>query len=699
MAVALLCAAAVSVSPALAQSAPTVSAVTPSMLSVPYLPQTEALCGGAAAAMVMRYWGAQDVYPDAFAPLVDRSAGGIRTSALVGALQERSWTAVAGPGDGEQMARELGRGRPVIALIEDRPGRYHYVVVVASAEGKIVLHDPARAPSRVVDVAKFDAAWQKSQRWMLILLPPDPGSGLRLPPDPGSGLGLSPGAKRRPDPDSGAKPRPDPDTGVERRPDPGVEPTEPCAGAVEDGVALAERGDRVAARRALEATAGSCPAASGPWRELAGLDVLDQSWTAAADHARRAIAINPGDSYAWQLLATAEYVRHDDLAALAAWNHVGEPRADLVDIKGLEHTRYRVIAGAIGVGPRELLTPDALRLAERRVRAVPAIAFARVTFRPVENGKATIDAAVVERNQAPTTYASWIGTGLRAATDRELETSFSNLSGGGDVVTVSWRWWEHRPMVAASYAAPGPGGVWRLDVSRETQTFGVAAPLRFEETRTRAGVEIGNWIDQRTRLAGGAAIEDWSDRPRTASVSGRVEFWPVVDRLALEAGAATWRGADGSFAGADAAARWRSTASLAGTVWRIDTGYRAATAASPASLWPGADTGHARDVLLRAHPLLDDGIVGDGVFGRRLGFGTLEVQRWLKPGARPVRVGAAGFVDIARASRGLESSIDRTQVDAGAGLRLSLPGTGVLRIDLAHGLRDGRTALSVGWQR
>jgi len=30
---------------------------------------------------------------------------------------------------------------------------------------------------------------------------------------------------------------------------------------------------------------------------------------------------------------------------------------------------------------------------------------------------------------------------------------------------------------------------------------------------------------------------------------------------------------------------------------------------------------------------------------------------------------------------------------------LSLLGMGVLRIDAAHGLRDGRSALSVGWQR
>jgi hypothetical protein len=622
--------------------------------------------------MVMRYWGARDVYPDIFAPLIDRSAGGIRTSALVSALAARRWTAVAGPGGATDMARELGRGRPVIALIYDRPGRFHYVVVVEAAAGKVVLHDPARAPSRVVNIDKFDAAWQKSQRWMLILLPPASGAASGTDAHPSTDAAVAPATR---------KPRSDP---------------EPCAGPVGDAVALAERGDTAASRRALEAAAGTCPAASAPWRELAGLDALDQDWRAAAEHARRAVVLDGDDDLAWRLLATAEYLRHDDLAALAAWNHLGEPRTDLIDIKGLEHTRYLVIADAIGIRPRQVLTPDALRLAQRRVRAVPGIAASRVSFQPGEDGRAQITASVVERTRAPTTYPSWLGIALRSATERELATSFSGVSGGGDVVALSWRWWAHRPMVAASYAAPGPGGVWRLETSRETQTFGASG---FEETRTRAGADLSNWIDQRTRVSGGAAIDGWSDRPRTAAVSGRVEFWPVIDRVLLEGGGVTWRGAGVSFGGADVAARWRSTAASAGTVWRADGGYRAVTSEAPPSIWPGADTGHARDVLLRAHPLLDDGVIRGGVFGTRLAFGAIEVQRWLKPGRRPVRVAPAAFVDIARASRGLPSSTDRTQVDAGVGLRLSLPGTGVLRIDVGHGLRDGRTAVSVGWQR
>src|SRR5207244_3880456 len=99
----------------------------------------------------------------------------------------------------------------------------------------------------------------------------------------------------------------------------------------------------------------------------------------------------------------------------------------------------------------------------------------------------------------------------------------------------------------------------------------------------------------------------------TAAVSAHLEFWPLVDRLALEAGGSTWRGAGDTFSAADAAVRWRSSTASTGTVWRGDAGYRAVTASSPASIWPGTDSGAARDALLRAHPLLDEGVIRGGV--------------------------------------------------------------------------------------
>jgi hypothetical protein len=396
-------------------------------------------------------------------------------------------------------------------------------------------------------------------------------------------------------------------------------------------------------------------------------------------------------------------VRHDDLGALAAWNAVGEPAVDLVEVKGLERTRYGVIADAIDAPPRTLLTPEHLHRAEKRVRDIPALAVARVGFHPLENGRAQIDAAVIERAAAPLQPAAWLAIGLGAAIDREVSTSFASLTGGGELITASWRWWEHRPRVALSVAAPAPhalgGGVWRVDASRATETFG---PLATRETRSRAGLTVANWLTSRVRAEGSIGIERFSPAVnRTAALAAAVEVWPVNDRLAIQARGDAWlaRAAADRFATTSLSARWRSSATNTGSVVLADTGVQVASSDAPALLWPGADTGHVRDVLLRAHPLLDRGLIRGGVFGRRLMFGGAEWRRWMRPSRSLVRIAPAVFVDVARATRGFRSSDDRAHVDAGAGVRIALPGMSVLRLDVAHGLRDGANAFSVGLER
>ncbi len=619
--------------------------------------------------MVMRYWGERDIYPDTFAPYVERSANGIRTVSLVSALQQRGWTAIAGRGDAPRAREHLGRGRPVIALIEDRPGTFHYVVIVGWGRGKVVVHDPARAPFRVLDDAAFDRAWQQSERWMLVPLPP-------------ASMNAT------------ATDAPSPTTDVH---------TGPCAGLIDEGIRLSKSGDRHGARHPLEIAAESCPKSAAAWRELAGLDALDGKWADADAHAQRALVEDPHDELAWRIVATSRYVRHDDLGALAAWNAVGEPTVDLVDVKGLERTRYGVIADAIDAPPRTLLTPERVRRGEKRVREIPALAVARVGFHPLENGRAQVDAAVVERAAAPLQPTAWIGLGLGAAIDREVSTSLASLTGGGELISGSWRWWQHRPRIAFSVAAPAPralgGGVWRVEALRETETFGSSATA---ETRSRAGLTLINWLTSRVRVEGAAGIERFRHLPgKAAALGAAVEYWPVHDRLALEARGGAWLGSGDldRFATTSFSTEWRSSATNAGSVVLARAGVQAASGTAPMLLWPGADTGHARDVLLRAHPLLDDGVIRDGVFGRQLLFAGGEWRRWMRPSRSVVRIAPAAFVDIARATRGLESSDKRTHVDAGAGVRIAVPGLGVIRLDVAHGLHDGATAFSVGFDR
>src|ERR1051325_7329543 len=80
------------------------------ILDVPFVAQSELLCGGAAAAMVLRYWGERGGDAEAFRPLGAPRAGGIRTDALREALRARHWNAVETDGSAEGLASQLQEG-------------------------------------------------------------------------------------------------------------------------------------------------------------------------------------------------------------------------------------------------------------------------------------------------------------------------------------------------------------------------------------------------------------------------------------------------------------------------------------------------------------------------------------------------------------------------------------------------------------
>ncbi len=142
-------------------------------LDVPYLPQTEALCGGAAAAMLFRYWGDRHASVQQFAPLVDRKAGGIADDDLTKALRDRRWSAVRLAGSVATLRSELAAGRPPMLLLEDRPLRYHYVVAVGIDGQGVSIHDPTWGPSRHLPFDRLLAAWKPSGFWTLRVTPGD----------------------------------------------------------------------------------------------------------------------------------------------------------------------------------------------------------------------------------------------------------------------------------------------------------------------------------------------------------------------------------------------------------------------------------------------------------------------------------------------------------------------------------------------
>jgi Peptidase C39 family len=636
--------------------------------AVPYLPQPEALCGGAALAMVLRYWGLPDARPEDFAGALTAEGTGLPAAALPGLVEARGFQAFAFNGTEREVVAHLEKGRPVIALLSTAPGRNHYVVMLAWANHRVLIHDPAVGPFRVLTEAEWQRRWSATGRWALLVLPPE-------------GFVSHAGAVPLP-------PQPEEDA---------------CAAPVRTGVDLALAGNPDGAKEYLAAVASLCPRSSYPMREMAALEFRRERWSAAADLAAEATRRDPRDRFAWKLLATSRFLAGQREEALAAWNRIDEPRLDLVQIDGFDHTPTRVVYQYLGEEPRTMLTPERFRRVKRRIEALPAAQFSRVSYRPLTGGTAQLDVNVVERPAFSAPLSVLLQSGMRAVSERALGADVFGIAPSGDSVRVLGQWQPHRSHGALSASAPhflGLPGIVTAEALWDEQSYRALADptdgATVRERRQRASVSLADWWTADTRAVVAVAADQWNGRGRYFSMSGDVDQRLLGDRVSVGGGAAGWWStASASFYSASARASARSRTSLEGPRILLDASYDMASAGSPLALWSGAGTGPARPLLLRAHPLLRDGVLDGEVFGREVLGATAQAEAPVRS-LGPARLRAAVFLDAARV---LAPTRGATFVDIGVGLRLQPPGwKSALRVDVATPWGKARPHLSVGWQ-
>jgi hypothetical protein len=221
-----------------------------------------------------------------------------------------------------------------------------------------------------------------------------------------------------------------------------------------------------------------------------------------------------------------------------------------------------------------------------------------------------------------------------------------------------------------------------------------------QDERRRASLSLAEWATSSLRWEAGIAFDRWAEDSHVAA-DAALEARLAGDRVSLGVGTAAWMpiGSGRRFVRGSVWSMFRSTRDADRASWQVSAGLTAASVAAPFDLWPGAGTGHARSPLLRAHPLLDDGVVDGEVFGRWLSQGTVEYQHPLL-GGRGGAIRIAVFADAARAWRPIgDGGPSPLHTDVGVGMRVALPGCGgTARVDVARGLRDGRVVLSAGWQ-
>ncbi|MDZ4257756.1 MAG: papain-like cysteine protease family protein [Gemmatimonadales bacterium] len=655
---------------------PPLSTALPVVLDVPYLPQSVLLCGGAAVAMIERWWGRRGVYAEDFTALVRHDRGGILTTELDSATRARGWATEVFQGTPDLIRQSLRDSTPVVALIESGRDEYHYVVVLAWGGGNVVVHDPAIAPFMTIDEATFLKRWDVTRRWAMAIRP------MPLPtPLHDAATGSA---------DSVPPPQP-----------------MPCAPWIDAAIDAVTAGQLDVADSSLAQARLACPSEPVILREMAALRFTEGRHADAIPLIMRYLAIVPDDELAWQILATSRYLTNDQDGALSAWNQVGRPIVDLLRIDGIRDIRHRQIADALAVPHASILTPSDLALARRRVAEIPALLSSSVHYQPVGDGLVELRAAVVER---PLLAPAWrlAGASLIGALARSrVDLKVASPTGNGELWSALYRWETARPRVALRADLPigllvpgviGMESVWeRVRFALDTAT-GVVV-----DSRRVAAVEFGGWISPAVRPSLGVRVERWSgDRDfLVVSTGAEVHGWRERFMMTALAEQAAPLSAPSSYTRGRILAMWASSPGLSRATWSTRLGADWVSGRTPLGIWPVTGNDIAWAIPLRAEPGIGDGELRGRTAGRTILHAGLAGDHPVHR-VGPFRVAVGLFLDAARVSRAADGlRDDRLYLDGGGGIRIGIADgdLGVLRIDVGSGLLDHRSALSVGLHR
>lgn len=623
---------------------------------MPFVAQEPLLCGGAAAAMLLRFWGERHVHGDDFEHLVRPEEGGIATTDLVEEIRRRGYETRLLPSP-EDAFRALDRDVPSILLLEGGP-TLHYVVLVRAGPRYVWIHDPNFGPDRRLRREELSRLWAASGHWAVAVTP-------------GDGSADSPGSAGGSDESTAGI------TGVQSEAT-RAGPDTPATAAVQEALQALRQGSHPQARARARAIVDDPPSPM------------------AASRARR-------------ILATSFYLDGGEVEALRHWNALSEPTIDLVEIRGARHSRHHVLARRLGLQPGSLLTPLDLRLARRRLGDLDALRRVRVDYRPLPDGSAEVQAFVTERRRwpGPRDGAALL---VAAASDRRASLEVGPFIASADRWRLEGAWQGAQSLAGASLSTPTPHlpGIVSVGLEWRRERFGDLGSSPSEPTspvsemeRLRGFLELAEWVTPWLAVRGSLGVERWPSRQRVALLGVGTTWHALEDNVRVSFEANHWRGGLEPFSRGSASFRLRQPLAPPVEI-RVSGGATAVSASAPPLLWPGAGVGEIRGPLLRGHPLAEDGAITGSAFGRRLVHASGEVRLSRRLG--PLQYGGAVFVDLARAwERSLDGAVGGGSADlASASPLLVDPGLGLfvdlsdreLRVDLARG--DSSWMLTAG---
>lgn len=482
----------------------------------------------------------------------------------------------------------------------------------------------------------------------------------------------------------------------------------PCPPRLDQALDAVKANQLDIAEQQLTAALRDCPSESLIRRELAAVRFKQGRYQDATRLVSDYLDQVPGDSLAWQLLASSRYLDGDSHGALQAWNRIGHPLVDSLRIDGTRGGNKRLVR-AVAIRERTLLTSTRLTLAQRRLTDLPSVERARLSYRVNLDGSVEVHAFARERPIVDPAWRLAAATAAHALAAETVRLEVTNLVGAGEHLVAEWRWETARPRRALHVELPawfGIPGVLSLEGAweRVRVTVGTVSEAVLEDTWHEATVAFGAWLSPSLRQSVSLGVERWNGDRGYLSMSMTSELRAAADRLKVGAslqGAAALNRHPG-YRTAVIRAMWASSLDLRRPTWSARVGGNWASSNAPLGAWPLVTRSLTRGIPLRAEPSIDGDAMQGRATGRAIVHAGVSADHPIA-NVGPLAFGLGVFVDAARLSKSATGTVGtQDNLDAGIGVRVGIAGgeLGFLRADLAWGLLTSRRAeISVGFHQ